>query len=133
MRFDKQLSRKKQKEVEEQQVAKEEPPEPTELEEAVHEESKKVEPQEEVKKVVEELKTKEVYETEKGETVLQYDKSKEKGYCQLRERTKAVYGIKYAAGKGMDIARKARAAIMDWCNILPKKSNLTRKDKEDLI
>ena len=131
MRFDKSASKHKQKEIEEQQVGSEEPQEevePAELENVVEKEVKV-----DTKPNEGEVVSKEVYETEKGKTVLEYKKSKEKGYCELRERNKSVYGIKYAAGKGVDIAKKAKIAIMDWCKILPRKSSTERKDKEDLI
>ncbi|MBW2980150.1 hypothetical protein KY360_01890 [Candidatus Woesearchaeota archaeon] len=124
VKFNKEMTKKERRKIEEQQVAKEEPVE-EELENKVEEETA-----EEAKP--EEAKTEEFYETEKGEAVLKYDKSKEKGYCQLRERTKDVYGIKYAAGKGVDLMKKAKSAIMDWCLVLHKKGP-QRKDEEELM
>jgi hypothetical protein len=143
MRFDKDMPKKRRKKREEHKLVQEEPDES--IEEAVDESAEEVpvEPAEEVPPVVEELKSKEPYETSEGTAILQYDKteskkgytapSKKEGFCELREKNKAVYGIKYAAGKGVSLIKKARTAIMDWCNILPKKSSAERKDKEDLV
>jgi hypothetical protein len=140
MRFDKEMPKKRRKR-EEHKLVQEVPEES--IEEAVEETAEEVpaEPAE-VPAAVEELKSKEVYETGEGTAVLQYDKapkkrgyvapSKKEGFCEIREKTKAVYGIKYAAGKGVDLVKKAKAAIMDWCLVLHKKGP-QRKDEEELI
>ena len=129
MRFDKELpKRRRRKKVE--APAEEEP---GELEESIESEKEAEAPVAEAPSE-EKGKSKELYETDKGEAVLKYEKTPEKkGYCELRERTKAVYGIKYAAGRAVDMAKKAKAAILDWSFILPRKGDPERKKKEDLL
>ncbi|MBW2983961.1 hypothetical protein KY361_02510 [Candidatus Woesearchaeota archaeon] len=131
MKFNREMSKKERKKLREQQIVKEEPEEPGELEESVEEVEKEAA---EEAPSEEKGKSEELYETDKGEAVLKYEKAPEKkGYCELRERTKAVYGIKYAAGKGVDLMKKAKAAIMDWCFVLPRKGSAERKQKEELL
>jgi len=130
VKFNKELSKKERRKLEEQQVAKEEPVEAEEKLEAKLEEEPEAA---EEAKPEEEAKTKELYETEKGEAVLEYEKSPEKkGYCELRERAKEVYGIKYAAVKAVDLVKKAKAAILDWSFIMHKKGP-QRKEEEELL
>lgn len=134
MRFDRKSSKKERKQVEEQQVDKEEAP--GKLEESVEAEAPEQvqETPAEAQLEAVEPAAEPVYEETKGKYSKDYVCTPtKKGYCKLRERSKAVYGIKYAAGKGVDMAKKAKTAIMDWCRILPKKSDPSRKQKEDLV
>ena len=136
MRFDREMPRKRRR-----KKAEEHPEEgPGELEESVEaEEAPETEPEapvaEAAPEVIEETKEKVVYEEAgKGKYAGGYMCTPtKKGFCKLRERTKQVYGVKYAAGKGEDIMKKGKIAITSWNLVLPRKGSARRKRDIDLL